>query len=65
LPDAYSPGYVEAAWYEWWEKMGFFKPEAAVSKKQHFLRKNLDFKFFQSTLTIMLFYVGYFILGSQ
>ena len=30
LPDAYSPAYVEAAWYEWWEKMGFFKPEAAV-----------------------------------
>lgn len=31
LPDAYSPVYVEAAWYEWWEKMGFFKPECAVS----------------------------------
>lgn len=30
LPDAYSPRYVEAAWYEWWEKMGFFKPEIAV-----------------------------------
>jgi valyl-tRNA synthetase len=29
LPDAYSPSYVEAAWYEWWEKMGFFKPECA------------------------------------
>lgn len=29
LPDAYSPVYVEAAWYEWWEKMGFFKPECA------------------------------------
>ena len=27
LPDAYSPGYVEAAWYAWWEKSGFFKPE--------------------------------------
>jgi len=27
LPDAYSPGYVEAAWYAWWEKEGFFKPE--------------------------------------
>ncbi|XP_072015193.1 valine--tRNA ligase-like [Amphiura filiformis] len=27
LPDAYSPPYVEAAWYPWWEKMGFFKPE--------------------------------------
>jgi len=27
LPDAYSPRYVEAAWYAWWEKEGFFKPE--------------------------------------
>ncbi|XP_011497002.1 PREDICTED: valine--tRNA ligase isoform X2 [Ceratosolen solmsi marchali] len=27
LPDNYSPQYVEAAWYSWWEKSGFFKPE--------------------------------------
>ncbi|XP_039752970.1 valine--tRNA ligase isoform X2 [Pararge aegeria] len=27
MPDAYSPLYVEAAWYSWWEKQGFFKPE--------------------------------------
>ena len=27
MPGSYSPGYVEAAWYEWWEKSGFFKPE--------------------------------------
>ncbi|XP_032643733.1 valine--tRNA ligase, mitochondrial isoform X1 [Chelonoidis abingdonii] len=27
LPAAYSPRYVEAAWYAWWEKEGFFKPE--------------------------------------
>ncbi|XP_016841334.1 valine--tRNA ligase isoform X1 [Nasonia vitripennis] len=27
MPDAYSPQYVEAAWYSWWEKSGFFKPE--------------------------------------
>ncbi|XP_068144799.1 valine--tRNA ligase [Drosophila tropicalis] len=27
LPDAYSPKYVEAQWYSWWEKEGFFKPE--------------------------------------
>lgn len=27
MPSAYSPAYVEAAWYEWWEKEGFFKPE--------------------------------------
>uniref|UniRef100_A0A8C7LXX7 valine--tRNA ligase n=1 Tax=Oncorhynchus mykiss TaxID=8022 RepID=A0A8C7LXX7_ONCMY len=27
LPDSYSPQYVEAAWYSWWEKQGYFKPE--------------------------------------
>ncbi|XP_063993364.1 valine--tRNA ligase isoform X2 [Diachasmimorpha longicaudata] len=27
MPDAYSPQFVEAAWYSWWEKEGFFKPE--------------------------------------
>jgi valyl-tRNA synthetase len=27
FPSSYSPKYVEAAWYEWWEKQGFFKPE--------------------------------------
>lgn len=27
FPDAYSPQYVEAAWYGWWEQEGFFKPE--------------------------------------
>ncbi|XP_046683849.1 valine--tRNA ligase isoform X2 [Homalodisca vitripennis] len=27
MPDAYSPQYVEAAWYSWWEQEGFFKPE--------------------------------------
>lgn len=27
MPDSYSPLYVEAAWYSWWEKEGFFKPE--------------------------------------
>lgn len=31
LPDAYSPKFVEAAWYAWWEKQGFFKPEYNVS----------------------------------
>lgn len=30
FPDAYSPKYVEAAWYSWWEKEGFFKPEYGV-----------------------------------
>uniref|UniRef100_A0A8C5MKW8 Valine--tRNA ligase, mitochondrial n=1 Tax=Leptobrachium leishanense TaxID=445787 RepID=A0A8C5MKW8_9ANUR len=27
LPPSYSPSYVEAAWYPWWVKQGFFKPE--------------------------------------
>ncbi|RWS03229.1 valine--tRNA ligase-like protein, partial [Dinothrombium tinctorium] len=27
FPDSYSPQYVEAAWYQWWHKSGFFKPE--------------------------------------
>uniref|UniRef100_A0AAY4AF60 valine--tRNA ligase n=1 Tax=Denticeps clupeoides TaxID=299321 RepID=A0AAY4AF60_9TELE len=27
LPDSYSPQYVEAAWYPWWENQGFFKPD--------------------------------------
>lgn len=33
LPDAYSPRYVEAQWYSWWEKQGFFTPEYGVSAK--------------------------------
>lgn len=32
FPDAYSPQYVEAAWYSWWEKEGFFTPEFGVSQ---------------------------------
>ena len=31
MPASYSPQYVEAAWYAWWEKQGFFKPEYGVS----------------------------------
>ncbi|KAF2351195.1 Aminoacyl-tRNA synthetase class Ia [Trinorchestia longiramus] len=27
LPAQYSPRYVEASWYSWWKKKGFFKPE--------------------------------------
>lgn len=27
LPPAYSPRYVEAAWYPWWVREGYFKPE--------------------------------------
>uniref|UniRef100_A0A7N6B0T0 valine--tRNA ligase n=1 Tax=Anabas testudineus TaxID=64144 RepID=A0A7N6B0T0_ANATE len=32
IPDSYSPQYVEAAWYPWWEKQGFFKPEYGNSR---------------------------------
>jgi len=30
MPDAYSPQFVEAAWYSWWEKQGFFSPNYGV-----------------------------------
>lgn len=36
MPDSYSPQFVEAAWYSWWEKEGFFKPEYGVSVKTIF-----------------------------
>lgn len=40
LPDSYSPQYVEAAWYPWWEKQGFFKPEFGVSVSLFFVYAN-------------------------
>ena len=33
MPASYSPQYVEAIWYDWWEKEGFFKPEYGVRIK--------------------------------
>ncbi|VDP16272.1 unnamed protein product [Schistosoma margrebowiei] len=30
MPESYSPKYVEATWYEWWERCGLFKPEFQV-----------------------------------
>lgn len=30
---AYSPIAVESGWYEWWEKEGFFKPQARKASK--------------------------------
>lgn len=30
LPESYSPQYTEAAWYDWWDKQGFFTPEYNV-----------------------------------
>jgi hypothetical protein len=41
MPDAYSPQYVEAAWYAWWEKSGFFKPE--YSKVRWFFKLILSY----------------------
>lgn len=32
MPDAYSPQFVEAAWYSWWENQGFFRPEYGVRR---------------------------------
>jgi valyl-tRNA synthetase len=31
---AYIPKVVESAWYQWWEKEGFFKPELAEGKEE-------------------------------
>ncbi|KAK0703065.1 tRNA synthetases class I-domain-containing protein [Lasiosphaeria miniovina] len=30
---AYNPKAVEAAWYQWWEKSGFFRPETSGSSE--------------------------------
>lgn len=32
MPKAYSPKFVEAAWYSWWEESGFFKPSMDSTK---------------------------------
>ncbi|XP_077260883.1 valyl-tRNA synthetase [Temnothorax americanus] len=42
MPEMYSPQYVEAAWYPWWEKEGFFKPEYG---KKDILEENPKGKF--------------------
>ncbi|GFR43813.1 hypothetical protein Agub_g4939 [Astrephomene gubernaculifera] len=34
---AYHPKMVEAAWYEWWEQCGFFKPDPAAVDKPPFV----------------------------
>ena len=39
LPDGYSPQYVEAAWYSWWEKSGFFKPEYGTDGVKGMIKK--------------------------
>ncbi|BHF80648.1 hypothetical protein SprV_0702377600 [Sparganum proliferum] len=33
MPESYSPKYVEAIWYQWWEKCGFFSPEYWMSRE--------------------------------
>jgi valyl-tRNA synthetase len=37
MPNSYQPQGVEAAWYAWWEKSGFFQPvlnsDGSVSSK--------------------------------
>lgn len=35
MPDAYSPQYVEAVWYDWWVQSGFFKPEFGVRYQKY------------------------------
>ncbi|KAF7261463.1 hypothetical protein EG68_00986 [Paragonimus skrjabini miyazakii] len=30
MPDSYSPRFVEAHWYDWWERCGYFTPEFRV-----------------------------------
>ncbi|VUZ43657.1 unnamed protein product [Hymenolepis diminuta] len=33
MPESYSPKYVEALWYNWWETSGFFTPEYWASRE--------------------------------
>lgn len=42
MPESYSPKYVEACWYAWWEKQGFFKPEYS---RKNILEENPKGKF--------------------
>ena len=57
LPDAYSPKYVEAAWYEWWEKQGFFKPDYKVSTINNLmvkvLHKSINYVFVIRSVALM------------
>ncbi|XP_057683516.1 valine--tRNA ligase, mitochondrial [Corythoichthys intestinalis] len=43
FPSAYSPDFVESAWYQWWEKEGFFSPEHHdVQKSSHAVDQNFS-----------------------
>lgn len=35
MPKAYHPVYVESAWYDWWEKSGFFQAENDSKKPNY------------------------------
>ncbi|CAH8607015.1 Valine--tRNA ligase, variant 2 [Schistosoma haematobium] len=37
MPESYSPKYVEATWYEWWERSGLFKPEFQIESPDKFV----------------------------
>lgn len=41
----YHPPAVEAAWYDWWEKQGYFKPSKDKKEKVSFEIILLNFKF--------------------
>lgn len=32
LPKSYSSRFTEAAWYDWWERQGYFQPSTAEEK---------------------------------
>lgn len=36
MEGAYKPAAVEAAWYDWWDKMGFFEPKERQSNRGQF-----------------------------
>lgn len=61
LPDSYSPQYVEAAWYPWWEKQGFFKPEFGVREStREDLKYFISFYFGLSLHTNLTFCLTFF-----
>ncbi|CAH8866827.1 unnamed protein product [Trichobilharzia szidati] len=37
MPESYSPKYVEAIWYDWWDSNGFFKPESQANSSEKFV----------------------------
>jgi valyl-tRNA synthetase len=37
MPNAYNPPFVEASWYDWWEKSGFFKADNQDTRREKFV----------------------------